>query len=71
MDTDTLATELASREPCCKKRNKLVHLEQLTIQADQGSKVAKESVSAAVTAIGDLRVAEDQAQHPRRREVLA
>ena len=76
MDTETPANELARQRALLAEAQQAVRrFELLTIQADQRSTVAKEKAIDAITAIAVVRILEqkidDQAQHPRRREVLA
>ena len=61
MDTETLANELARQEALLQEAQQAVlRLEQLTIQADQRSKVAEEKAIAAVTAIGMIKITEQR-----------
>ena len=61
MDTETLANELARQGALLQEAQQAVlRLEQLTIQADQRSKVAEEKAIAAVTAIGMIKIPEQK-----------
>ena len=61
MDTETLANELARQGALLQEAQQAVlRLEQLTIQADQRSKVAEEKAIAAVTAIGMIKIPEQR-----------
>ena len=61
MDTETLANELARQGASLQEAQQAVlRLEQLTIQADQRSKVVEEKAIAAVTAIGMIKIPEQR-----------
>ena len=61
METETLANDLARQGALLQEAQQAVlRLEQLTIQADQRSKVAEEKAIAAVTAIGMIKIPEQR-----------
>ena len=75
MDTETLANELARQGALLQEAQQAVlGLENLTIQADQRSKVAEDKAIAAVTAISMVKIPDQKKvklQQSRRRQVLA